>query len=250
MENTSLATKDQFNPETLNSYMAAMGLASKLTESEKTQFVELAKAFNLNPFTREIYAIKYGNNFSLVIGYEVYLKRAERNGDLAGWSTRFEKEDNDTKCIITIHRKSWSQPLIHEVYLSEYHQKNSMWNTKTKTMLRKVAICQGFRMAFPDELGGMPYGEEELPQAREVVEIAHEVVENTEELENELTELVTGATTLEEAKAVRERLLDSKLDNGKKKDLFGLLKHAVLVYGIDYDATKKEFYLPAEVVAE
>lgn len=248
METTQLATKDQFDPATLDSYMNAMGLANKLNASEKTQFIELAKAFNLNPFTREIYAIKYGDKFSLVIGYEVYLKRAERNGDLAGWSTRFETEGNDTKCVITIHRKSWSHPLTHEVYLSEYHQKNSMWNTKTKTMLRKVAICQGFRMAFPDELGGMPYGEEELPQAREVVEIAHEVVDNTQEIEDEMTTLIGGATTLEEAKAVRERLLDTKLPQDKKMILFGLLKHAVAAYGVEYDAIKKEFFVPAEVV--
>ena len=31
-------------------------------------------------------------------------------------------------------------------------------------MLKKVAIAQGFRLAFPDELGGLPYLAEELPQ--------------------------------------------------------------------------------------
>ena len=30
-------------------------------------------------------------------------------------------------------------------------------------MLKKVAIAQGFRLAFPDELGGLPYLAEELP---------------------------------------------------------------------------------------
>jgi len=30
-------------------------------------------------------------------------------------------------------------------------------------MLKKVAIAQGFRLAFPDDLGGMPYIPEELP---------------------------------------------------------------------------------------
>ena len=31
-------------------------------------------------------------------------------------------------------------------------------------MLRKVCIAQGFRLAFPDDLGSMPYIPEELPQ--------------------------------------------------------------------------------------
>jgi hypothetical protein len=29
-------------------------------------------------------------------------------------------------------------------------------------MLKKVAMCQGFRLAFPDEMGGMPFAPEEL----------------------------------------------------------------------------------------
>jgi hypothetical protein len=35
-------------------------------------------------------------------------------------------------------------------------------------MLKKVAICQGFRLAFPDEMGGMPYAPEELNHLGEV----------------------------------------------------------------------------------
>ena len=38
-----------------------------------------------------------------------------------------------------------------------------MWKEKPVTMIKKVAIVQGFRMAFPDEFGGMPYTAEELP---------------------------------------------------------------------------------------
>ena len=29
-------------------------------------------------------------------------------------------------------------------------------------MMKKVCIEQGFRLCFPDEMGGMPYGEEEV----------------------------------------------------------------------------------------
>jgi hypothetical protein len=49
------------------------------------------------------------------------------------------------------------------VYWSEYTQDNSMWFSKPRTMLKKVAIGQGFRLCFPDELGGMGYLEEEVP---------------------------------------------------------------------------------------
>jgi hypothetical protein len=34
-------------------------------------------------------------------------------------------------------------------------------------MLRKVAICQGFRLCFSEELGGLPYSQEEIEDVKE-----------------------------------------------------------------------------------
>jgi hypothetical protein len=42
-------------------------------------------------------------------------------------------------------------------------------------MTKKVAISQAFRLCFSDELGGMPYTSDELPQQTE--NIQHEVIE-------------------------------------------------------------------------
>ena len=44
----------------LTGYLTAMGLAPTLTDKEKMQFLEIARAYNLNPFKREIYCTKYG----------------------------------------------------------------------------------------------------------------------------------------------------------------------------------------------
>ncbi len=158
------------NNEEVSKYLTAMGLASKLSEQEKNQFVEICKAYQLNPFKREIYASKYGDNFSIIVGYETYLKRAERGGVLAGWNvtTQGKVSDNSLKAIITIHRKDWEHPFVHEVYYAEYVQKTregrvtKFWADKPVTMIKKVAISQGFRMCFSDELGGMPYTAEEI----------------------------------------------------------------------------------------
>jgi hypothetical protein len=37
------------------------------------------------------------------------------------------------------------------------------WTKQPRFQLRKVAIAQAFRLAFPDELGGLPYESSELP---------------------------------------------------------------------------------------
>lgn len=144
------------------SYLDSLG--SKLTEAQKNQFLEICVGFGLNPFKREIYAIPYGSNFNIIVGYEVYIKRAERSGVLNGWHVElFNTPDNDLGAKIVIHRKDWERPFIHEVYMSEYSQNSPLWKAKPKTMLKKVVIAQGFRMCFSCEIGGMPYTADELP---------------------------------------------------------------------------------------
>ena len=106
--------------QTVLDYLASIGLTAELTEAERTQFVSVCQAFGLNPFKREVYATVYGEGsyrrFSVIVGYETYLKRADRSGKLDGWSSRIEGSGDDMKAIVEIHRRDWSEPLVHEVY--------------------------------------------------------------------------------------------------------------------------------------
>jgi len=161
--------------QTLLDYLSAFGLASQLTQEEKLQFIEVAQAFKLNPFKREIHVAVYGEGeyrrMSIVVGYQVYLDRAERTGQLDGWRAWVEGQGEDMKALVEIHRKDWHAPFVHEVYWKEAVQRKrdgqptSFWSKMPKFQLKKVAISQGFRLAFPSELGGMPYDPAELPDA-------------------------------------------------------------------------------------
>ena len=161
--------------EKIQSYLEAMSMTANLSKSEVKQFIEIASAYGLNPFKREIYASKYGNNFSIIVGFETYLKRAERSGKLAGWSVTTEGKinwqnimDSDMVATITIYRKDWTHPFIHTVHFIEYVQRrsdgqvNKFWREKAVTMIKKVAMAQGFRLCFSDENGGLPYTSEEI----------------------------------------------------------------------------------------
>jgi len=161
--------------QTLLDYLDATSLSHELTEAEKTQFVSVCQAFGLSPWKREVYATVYGEGsfrrFSVITGYEVYLKRAERTGRLNGWSSRVEGEGDQMRAIVTIHRKDWSEPLIHEVFFSEAVQRKkdgsltAFWSKMPRFQLKKVCISQAFRLCFPDELGGLPFDAAELPDA-------------------------------------------------------------------------------------
>ena len=176
----------------LTGYLDIMGLATQLTEKEKAQFLEISISFGLNPFKREIYCSKYNGQMTIIVGYETYIKRAERSGQLDGWQviTEGKVDDNTLKAIITIHRKDRKIPFVHEVYYSEYVQKtsagavNKFWQ-KAHTMIKKVAMAQGFRLCFNDELGGMPYTKDELDNITEDVKF--------EEVKQELPEFFKTA---------------------------------------------------------
>ena len=172
-------------------YLQAMGLATKLTAPETEQFLEICKAYQLNPFKREIYGLKYGNQFSIIVGFETYLKRAERTEKLAGWNvtTQGSIKNGDLRATITIHRHDFKEPFIHDVWFVEYNQNSPIWKSKPITMIKKVAMSQGFRLCFSDEIGGMPYTAEEIATE----DIIHEEIESrtktTEQLSQALKEM-------------------------------------------------------------
>lgn len=175
----------------IQKYLEAMGLAANLTKNETEQFIEIAQGFGLNPFKREIYAGKYGDKFSVIVGFETYIKRAERSGKLSGWqvttagNVNFEKPKQSTLvATITIHRTDFKFPFVHEVYFSEYYgtrrdgSLTDFWRNKPTTMIKKVAMAQGFRLCFSDELGGMPYTAEELQHETSSIPISpSEIIE-------------------------------------------------------------------------
>lgn len=143
-------------------WLTSMGM--KLSENHKKQFIDICSAFGLNPIKKEVYGVPYGDKFSIIVGYESYIKRAERSERLNGWKVEIVGSGDNMKAVITINRKDWDSPFVHEVYFEEYNTNQNLWKSKPRTMLKKVAIAQGFRMCFSEELGGMPYTADELPE--------------------------------------------------------------------------------------
>ena len=135
-------------------------IAVGATDTELVMFMNICQSHQLNPFKREIYFVKYGAaKASFIVGYEVYLKRAEATGQLDGWSVAVT--DDKQKAIVTIHRKDRSKAVVWEVDRAEFDSGKSTWAKMPMFMLKKVAIAQGFRLAFPEVVGGLPYTKEE-----------------------------------------------------------------------------------------
>lgn len=142
------------------------------TEQEAFMFLKLCQARNLNPFLNEAYLIKYGDKTTMTVGKEAFMRRAEAHPQFDGFEAGIiiQKPDGElerregtfmlkNESLVggwaKIYRKDRRQPFVSEVALHEYDLKKALWIQKPATMIRKVAIVQGKREAFPSEFGGM-----------------------------------------------------------------------------------------------
>lgn len=169
-----------FEPKHITKETIKKYLCAGASDQELMMGLQIAKTFNLNPLKREIYFVKYRDNpMQILTGYEVYLKRAERSNKWNGMEVTSEGtvEAGNLKAIVKVFRKDWEHPLIHETHYTEYVQRksdgsiNTFWKNKPITMIKKVAVSQSFRLAFPDEFDGMPFTSDEVIDTEKIVDI-------------------------------------------------------------------------------
>ena len=161
------------------------GDSMNITAEEIAMFINLCKYNNLNPWLKEAYLIKFGNNpATLVTGKEAYMKRAEAhpmydgaesgvividlNGEIAYRNgTVVLTGENIVGAWAVVYRKDRNHPTRCEVSFDEYagYKKdgtlNSQWRSRPATMIRKVALVQALREAFPATFGAMYTAEEQ-----------------------------------------------------------------------------------------
>jgi len=158
-------------------------LCPNATDQELTLFVELCIQQGLNPFLKEAYLIKYGSSpASMVVAKDAFLKKANKIDAYKGFKAGVIVDDGSTvknteglvrngESIVggwaVVYREN-REPLEIQVNFSEYAAKkadgtlNGQWSKMPATMIRKVALVQAHREAFPDQFQGM-YDESELP---------------------------------------------------------------------------------------
>ena len=136
---------------------------NKVKDTEILKAVAVAKHLGLDPVKKEVHFVPYSGSVQMIVSYTEYIKRAERSGKLNGWKVDFGKDELGEYAQIEIHRKDWDTPFIWKVYMEEAKLDSPTWKKMPRFMLRKVAIAQGFRLAFPEETAELPYEEAEMP---------------------------------------------------------------------------------------
>lgn len=136
-------------------------------DNEFAVFIELARRYRLDPFSRQIWAIKYGTNpAQIFVGRDGLLAIAHRTGVFDGLESGIRVNGNSISAWARVYRKDMSRPFEDEVFLEEYTTNQNLWKTKPKTMLQKVAETRVLRKAF--SVSGL-YSPEEMSDAEYVI---------------------------------------------------------------------------------
>lgn len=199
-------------PETVKAYLVS-GNRDLVTMQEVVMFMNLCRFQHLNPWLKEAYLIKYSQNdpAALVTGKEAFLKRAEGEQSYDGFKAGIIVQDEDGEIIYRdgsfklpseslvggfaeVFRKDRDHSFRAEVSFEEYATRkkdgslNIQWSKKPTTMIRKVALVQALREAFPGTLGGMYSAEErgvDEPIDVDVTEVPQEAQQTAKESASE-----------------------------------------------------------------
>ncbi|TYC49936.1 phage recombination protein Bet [Weissella muntiaci] len=199
---------DIYNPKNLTAetIKALLPGGTNASNEEIASLLAIVRNQNMNPFTREVYFVKYGSApAQIVVSRDFYRKRAFKNSSFNGIQVGVivQSEDGEIeeleggfypkeKTLVgawsKVSLKEIDVPVYVSVRYDEYVQMkgdkpNSMWSKKPATMLTKVAESQALRMAFPDEFSGT-YGEEEYPANQERRDITPDNKPTSEEIAN------------------------------------------------------------------
>jgi phage recombination protein Bet len=152
-----------------------------LTAKEFGFFMGLGQHLGANPFTREIWAVKYGNNpAQIFLGRDFYRRKAQEQAEYNGHVASAVYENDDFAMIngqpshkyniknrghligayCVVYKKNAEVPYTVFVELREYTTGQSNWKTKPATMIAKVAEAQALRGAFSGVFNGT-YSEDE-----------------------------------------------------------------------------------------
>lgn len=187
-EYESNGEKVKLSPQIIKQYLVSGG--GNVTNEEIMMFLSMCRFQHLNPFLRDAYLVKYGDTqpATMVVGKDVFLKRARRQPDFAGLQAGIivrvaetgEVENregmfydqNEEQLVggwAKVYVKGYTVPFYSSVPMEEYigrkknGEVNGQWASKPATMIRKVALAQALREAFPEGTAGL-YAPEEISE--------------------------------------------------------------------------------------
>jgi len=174
-----------FNPNEEQIDLLKRTICRESSDDEFQMFLMVCKRTGLDPFARQIHAVKRWDNQSgrntmaIQTGIDGFRLIAERTKKYEGqtapqwcgkdgvWKDVWTDEQTPFAARIGIWKTGFREPCWGIAHFSEYKQTkkggdlNHMWNQMPRNQIAKCAEALGLRKAFPQELGGL-YTDDEL----------------------------------------------------------------------------------------
>ncbi len=155
------------DPKELTSVLKATAFKGEVTDAQMAALLVVANQYNLNPWTKEIYAFPdKSNGIVPVVGVDGWSRILNDNHDFDGMEFRQSenmvrmpgaKSDAPEWMECIIYRKSRSKPTVVREYLDEVYREpfkgkygdvTGPWQTHPKRFLRHKTMIQSGRIAF------------------------------------------------------------------------------------------------------
>jgi phage recombination protein Bet len=153
-------------------------IAPGCTPDELKLFAYACQRTGLDPFSRQIFAIKRGGKLGIQAGIDGLRAIAERTGQLDGsetywcgtdgvWSDVWLADKPPAAAKTIIYRKGSSHAFIGVARFADYNAGQGLWSKMPAAMIAKCSEALALRKAFPANLSGV-YTTDEMEQAEEV----------------------------------------------------------------------------------
>ena len=150
-------------------------IAPGCSGDELRLFAYACQRTGLDPFSKQIYAIKRGGKMTIQAGIDGLRSIAERTGQLDGSETLWCGEDGQWQDVwlgakppaaakTIIHRKGASHPFVGVARFADYNAGQGLWSKMPAAMIAKCSEALALRKAFPADLSGV-YSADEMQQA-------------------------------------------------------------------------------------
>jgi phage recombination protein Bet len=155
-------------------------IAKGCSDGELALFGQVCQKTGLDPFSRQIYAIKRGTNMTIQVSIDGFRTIAARSGLYGGSQTYWCGMDGVWKDVwlgseppaaakTEVWRIGSTEPFTSVARFDSYAQKyngklSDMWAKMSDVMIAKCSESSALRKAFPAELSGL-YTSEEMAQA-------------------------------------------------------------------------------------
>jgi phage recombination protein Bet len=216
-------------------------IAPGCSNDELRLFAYACQRTGLDPFSRQIYAIRRAGKMTIQAGIDGLRSIAERTGQLDGSETLWCGDDGQWTDVwlgskppaaakTTIWRKGAGHPFTGVARFVDYNAGQGLWTKMGATMIAKCSEALALRKAFPADLSGV-YSTDEMDQAVEPVTVTSIAPAGDDKVFTAGKAAIAKATTMEALAKVTERM------EARKGDLSTEQQEALLALALDKEAS-------------